>query len=86
MSTRNAARAVGLNADYGLTVGKSADFMILDTLSVGDAILDMPARSWVFKRGRVVARTCVTTTICKDCGHAEHGPPSASNWRRATGE
>lgn len=72
MSTHNAARAVGLADDYGLAVGKPADFMILDTLSIGDAILDMPARSWVFKRGRVVARTNVTTTICKDCGHAGH--------------
>ena len=77
MSTGNAARAVGLNDDYGLAVGKPADFVILDTLSVGDAILDMPARSWVFKRGRVVARTCVTTTICKDSGHAEHAALSA---------
>jgi cytosine deaminase len=51
--------------------------MILDTLLVADAILDMPARSWVFKRGRVVARTCVTTAIYKDCGHAEHGALSA---------
>jgi len=79
MSTRNAARAVGLNGDYGLAAGKQADFMILDAFSVGDAILDMPARSWVFKRGRIVARTCVTTTICKDCGHAEHGALSALN-------
>ena len=86
MSTLNAARAVGLNGNYGLAVGRPADFMILDALSIADAILDIPARSWVFKRGRVVARTCVTTTICKDCGHADHGPPSASNWRRATGE
>ena len=79
MSTCNAARAVGLNGDYGLAAGKQADFMILDAFSVGDAILDMPARSWVFKRGRIVARTCVTTTICKDCGHAEHGTLSAWN-------
>lgn len=79
MSTRNAARAVGLNDDYGLAKGKPADFMILDTLSVGDAILDMPARSWVFKRGRVVARTSVTTTICRDCGQPGHDALSASN-------
>jgi cytosine deaminase len=79
MSTRNAARAVGLNGSYGLAVGKQADFMILDGFALGDAILDMPARSWVFKRGRVVARTCVTTTICKDHGHAGHGTLSALN-------
>ena len=80
MSTRNAAKAVGMNNNYGLAVGKQADFMILDALAVGDIILDIPARSWVFKRGRVVARTCVTTTICKDCGDAEHGALSALNW------
>jgi cytosine deaminase len=79
MSTHNAARAVGLSDEYGLSVGKQADFMILDTLCVADAILDMPARSWVFKRGRVAAQTVVTTKICKDCGHAGHGALSASH-------
>ena len=63
MSTHNAARAVGLNKSYGLAVGKQADLMVLDTFAVGDALLDMPARSWVFKRGRVVAMTRHETTI-----------------------
>lgn len=73
MSTNNAARAVGLNDSYGLAVGKQADFMILDTLVVADALLDLPARSWVFKRGRVAAMTRRETTICRNCGHA-HEP------------
>lgn len=73
MSTNNAARAVGLNDSYGLAVGKQADFMILDTLVVADALLDLPARSWVFKRGRVAAITRRETTICRTCGHA-HEP------------
>ena len=79
MSTRNAAKAVGLGGDYGLAAGKQADFVILDAFSVGDVVLDIPARSWVFKRGRVVARTSVTTTICKDRRHAGHGKLSAWN-------
>ena len=73
MSTNNAARAVGLNDTYGLSVGKQADFMILDTLVVADALLDLPARSWVFKRGRIAAITRRETTICRTCGHA-HEP------------
>ena len=73
MSTNNAARAVGLNDSYGLAVGKQADFMVLDTLVVADALLDLPARSWVFKRGRVAAMTRRETTICRNCGHA-HEP------------
>lgn len=73
MSTNNAARAVGINDSYGLAVGKQADFMILDTHVVADALLDLPARSWVFKRGRVAAITRRETTICRTCGHA-HEP------------
>jgi len=73
MGTENAARAVGINSDYGLAVGKPADFMILDTLVVADALLDLPARSWVFKRGRIAAMTRRETTICRTCGHA-HEP------------
>jgi len=70
MSTGNAARAVGLNDSYGLSVGRDADFMVLDTLVVADALLDLPARSWVFKRGRIAAITRHETTICRTCGHA----------------
>ena len=70
MSTDNAARAVGLNDGYGLAVGKQADFMILDTQVVADALLDLPPRSWVFKRGRIAATTRRETTICRTCGHA----------------
>lgn len=72
MSTKNAARAVGLTDTYGLAVGKQADFMILDTLVVADALLDLPARSWVFKRGRVAAVTRHETKICRSCGQVQH--------------
>jgi cytosine deaminase len=72
MSTKNAARAVGLTDTYGLAVDKQADFMILDTLVVADALLDLPARSWVFKRGRVAAVTRHETKICRSCGQVQH--------------
>ena len=70
MSTSNAARAVGLSEDYGLAVGKQADLMILDTLVVADALLDLPARSWVLKRGRITVITKHESRICRECGHA----------------
>src|SRR5690606_4674065 len=73
MSTTDAARAVGINKDYGLAVGKPADLMILDTEVVADALLDIPARSWVFKRGRIAAVTKHETRICRTCGHAHEG-------------
>ncbi|TAM89536.1 MAG: N-acyl-D-amino-acid deacylase [Candidimonas sp.] len=71
MSTTNAARAVGINDDYGLAPGKPADLMILDTRVVADALLDIPARCWVFKRGRIAAVTTHETTICHSAAH--HG-------------
>lgn len=70
MSTGNAARAVGLSENYGLAVGKQADLMILDTHVVADALLDLPARSWVLKRGRITVITKHESKICRECGHA----------------
>ena len=70
MSTTNAARAVGLSDSYGLAVGKQADLMILDTQVVADALLDMPPRSWVLKRGRITVITKYESRICRECGHA----------------
>ncbi|MBS0532363.1 MAG: amidohydrolase family protein [Proteobacteria bacterium] len=70
MSTSNAARAVGISEDYGLAVGKQADLMILDTNIVADALLDLPSRSWVLKRGRITVVTKHESKICRGCGHA----------------
>lgn len=67
MGTTNAARVVGVSEDYGIAIGKQADIVILDTLTVADALLDMPARSWVLKRGRVTVVTTVESRICRDC-------------------
>lgn len=70
MSTTNAARVVGLSEDYGLAVGRPADLMILDTHVLADALLDLPPRSWVLKRGRITVVTKHESRICRECGHA----------------
>jgi cytosine deaminase len=74
MSTNNAARAVGIAAQYGIAVGKQADLMILDTHTVADCLLDLPPRSWVLKRGRIVVVTTYESKICRSCGHAHETP------------
>jgi cytosine deaminase len=56
MLTTNPARALRL-PNYGLEVGRDADLVLLDTQKVADAIIDLPDRSVVLKRGRIVART-----------------------------
>jgi len=62
MGTKNAARAIGIEEQYGIAVGKQADLIVLDTYAVADALLDMPSRSWVIKRGKI---TVVTHHSCE---------------------
>ena len=62
MATHCAARAMGIDRDYGIAVGKKADLVILDTYQVADALLDIPSRSWVIKNGRI---TVVTHHQCE---------------------
>jgi len=69
MGTYNAARAIGVDEDYGIALGKQADLVILDTYVVADALLDMPPRLWVFKRGRVTVIASYSSEICRGCGH-----------------
>lgn len=62
MATYNGARAMGIEKDYGIAIGKQADLVILDTHLVADALLDLPLRSWVIKRGRI---TVVSRQSCE---------------------
>ena len=55
MITTNSAKALGLK-DYGLEVGKKADMVLLDTLVVGDAVIDQPEKLYVMKNGRITVR------------------------------
>jgi cytosine deaminase len=57
MCTHAAAAVMGMAGDYGIAVGKQADLLIVDTLKVSDALLDLPTRLWVIKRGKVTVET-----------------------------
>lgn len=57
MGTYGAAKVMGIEKSYGIGVGKQADLVILDTHAVADALLDIPARSWVIKGGKITAIT-----------------------------
>jgi cytosine deaminase len=63
MCTHAAARVLGIADRYGVAIGRQADLVILDTHKVGDALLDLPARLWVIKRGRVAVETRHTSNI-----------------------
>ncbi len=56
MLTTNPAKALRL-PNYGLAVGKDADLVLLATQSLAGAIIDLPERNYVIKRGRIVAQT-----------------------------
>ena len=58
--TVNAARVMGLS-DYGLEVGKAADFVLLQAHDPVEAIRLRAARLVVVRRGRVLARTPAAT-------------------------
>ncbi|WP_313640739.1 amidohydrolase family protein [Paenibacillus sp.] len=61
MLTVNPAKALGLT-DYGIKVGNAADMVLLDTKRVADAVIDIPDRLYVIKRGRVIVETKRTVT------------------------
>ncbi len=54
MMTYNAARTLGVLHDYGV-VGKRADLVVIDAVSVKDAIRMQPDRRWVIKGGKIIA-------------------------------
>jgi cytosine/creatinine deaminase len=57
-----AARIVGVRG-YGLEPGCTADLVVLDSDNMHEALRLQAARSWVIRRGSVVASTHTTTTI-----------------------
>lgn len=79
MGTVNAARSIGIGEHYGLAVGKQADLVILDTYQVADALLDIPSRSWVIKRGKITVVTQHTCTIHRHGCCGMHDPDGASH-------
>ncbi|MGW2663559.1 amidohydrolase family protein [Nocardia tengchongensis] len=63
MATTEAARTIGIADRYGVKVGACADLVVLSSYRLGDALLDRPDRNYVFKGGRVTARTSRTQEL-----------------------
>ncbi len=55
MATTFGAQVMGVR-DHGVAVGNAADLVIVEAETAAEAVVFHPARQWVFKRGRVVAR------------------------------
>ncbi len=68
--TTNAAKALRIQDRYGIEEGKPADFLILDASSAFEALRLIPARLYVFKGGREIARTTPSRSIVR-CANSE---------------
>ncbi|MDD2371056.1 MAG: amidohydrolase family protein [Firmicutes bacterium] len=62
MGTINPAKTLLLK-DYGLGIGKQADLVIFDTDSVAEALIRQATRSYVIKKGKIVARNTKISEI-----------------------
>ncbi len=57
MATINAAKAIGVEEEYGIEAGKRADLVVIDAKDVHEAIRTQAPRLWVISKGKVVARS-----------------------------
>jgi cytosine deaminase len=73
--TVNSARLLGLN-DYGLAVGKSADFVLLQARNPAEALRLRAQRLLVVRRGRVLSRCAPATAQL-----SLPGRPEQVDWR-----
>ena len=62
MVTNNAARAMRLGR-YGLDVGDNADVVVMPVDNIRDALRLIPPRTFVFYRGRLTARSSLTSEL-----------------------
>lgn len=69
--TTNAARTLRIQDRYGIEEGKPADFLVLDAPSAFEALRLLPARLYVFKGGREVARTTPASSVVTRAGSGE---------------
>ncbi|MGS0755675.1 amidohydrolase family protein [Roseateles sp. GG27B] len=69
--TVNSARLLGL-PDYGLAVGKSADFVLLQARNPAEALRLRAQRLLVVRRGRVLSRCAPATARLNLPGRPEH--------------
>ncbi|MEK6712264.1 MAG: amidohydrolase family protein [Nitrospinota bacterium] len=68
MFTVNAAKVLGVEDRYGLAPGKDADFVVLDTFSYNDIVIDQPEKRYVVKGGRVVVENLRETRWAGEYG------------------
>jgi cytosine deaminase len=69
--TTNAAKTLRIQDRYGIEEGKPADFLVLDAPSAFEALRLLPARLYVFKGGREVARTTPGRSVVMRAGADE---------------
>ncbi len=60
--THNAARALGIENEYGIAPGRRADFVVLEGKNWNDVIIDQPEKRFVVKGGRVLVENVSETT------------------------
>jgi cytosine deaminase len=61
-ATERGARTLGVEDEYGLEEGKSADLVVYDAPNALEVLRLHPPRRWVIRRGRVVAETTPART------------------------
>ena len=69
--TTNAARTLRIQDRYGIEKDKPADFIVLDAPSAFEVLRLLPARLFVFKAGREVARTSPSQSFIQRMDSAE---------------
>ncbi|MGM0877705.1 MAG: amidohydrolase family protein [Bacillota bacterium] len=57
MITYNGAQAFGIQEDYGIAVGKKANFIVLSVDNVIDMLSNQPACRFVFREGKLIVET-----------------------------
>ena len=60
MITYNAAKSLGIDATYGIAIGKKADVVVFDSYKLSDVIQDQPIANFVVKHGRVIVEQSIS--------------------------
>jgi cytosine deaminase len=55
--TINSAKALGISKEYGIAPGRKADLLVIDSYNELEIIRDQPARLYVIKNGKLIAKT-----------------------------
>ncbi|MDR2988230.1 MAG: amidohydrolase family protein, partial [Nocardiopsaceae bacterium] len=75
--THAAASVMGVRG-YGIEPGCTADLVVLDADSMHEALRLQAARSWVIRKGAIVASTSTTTAIHRSGENAPDVAPAVT--------